>query len=326
MSTSGNAGLRVAIVGATGVVGGRLLEVIDERALTIAELRLYSSEDHAGESIESGGVIRRVDILSGASDLADLDIVFLSLQRAEAEALLPEIAGPIVVDLSAASLMPSKAPLVAPGFTPREQVQVSSRFKLFHIPHPAALALATIVNALGEMPYCAVTLMLGASSIGHGAITHLVEESADLLNGKLELEEDERQAAFNLSVFPGALELEKVFLAQVAALTGKKPQFALQCVQVPVLHGTALCINLPNTADSAGWAGALRESPGILLVENDEPPTVVDSIEQEALLLNLSQGAAGISIWCVFDNARRAALTALWIAECLLQDAAEKLN
>ncbi len=59
MSTSGKAGLRLAIVGATGVVGGRLLELIDERAIACAELRLYNSEDHAAESIESGGEIRR---------------------------------------------------------------------------------------------------------------------------------------------------------------------------------------------------------------------------------------------------------------------------
>jgi hypothetical protein len=53
---------------------------------------------------------------------------------------------------------------------------------------------------------------------------------------------------------------------------------------------------------------------------------VVDAIEQEALLLSLTQGASGTSIWCVFDNARRTALAALWVAECLVRDAAEKLN
>ncbi len=326
MSTSGNEGLRLAVVGATGVVGGRLLELVDERAVACAELRLYSSEEHAGESIESGGAMRRVDVLSDPSELSDLDIVFLAVQRADAESILREISGPIVVDLSGASLGPSNAPLVAPGFTTREQVQDLSRFKLFHIPHPAALALATIVNALGEIPYCAATLMLGASSIGHGAISHLVEESADLLSGKLELEEDERQAAFNAALLPGGPELEKVLLAQVARLTGKAPQVALQCVQVPVLHGTALCLNLPNAAGAGAWAASLREAPGILLVENEDPPTVVDAIEQEALLLSLTQDAGGTSIWCVFDNARRAALAALWIAECLLRDAAEKLN
>ena len=326
MNTSGKAGLRLAIVGATGVVGGRLLELIDERAIACAELRLYSSEDHAAESIESGGEIRRVEVLSDPSELSDLDLVLLAVQRPHAESILREISGPIVIDLSAASLAPSNAPFVAPGFTTREQVQDLSRFKLFHTPHPGALALATVIDALGEIPNCTATLMLGASSLGHSAISHLVEESADLLNGKLELEDDQHQAAFNAALYPGAGELEKTLIAQVARLTGRTPQLALQCVQIPVLHGSALCLSLPNAAGAGAWAASLREAPGVLLVENDEPPTVVDAIEQEALLLSLTQGAGGTSIWCVFDNARRAALAALWVAECLLRDAAEKLN
>lgn len=326
MSTSRNAGLRMAIVGATGVVGGRLLELIDERAVSCAELRLYSSEDHATESIESGGEVRRVEVLSDPSELSDLDIAFLAVQRAQAESILREIAGPIVIDLSAALLPPSNAPFVAPGFTTREQVQDLSRFKLFHIPHPGALALATIINAIGEISNCAATLMLGVSSLGHGAISHLVEETADLLNGKLELEDDQRQASFNAALFPGAGELEKTVLAQIERLTGAAPQLALQTVQIPVLHGSALCLSLPNAAGAGAWAASLRESPGVLLVENEEPPTVVDAIEQEALLLSLTQGASGTSIWCVFDNARRTALAALWVAECLVRDAAEKLN
>jgi aspartate-semialdehyde dehydrogenase len=326
MATGADTGLRLAIVGATGAVGGRLLELIDERAVACAELRLYSSEDHAGESIESGGTVRHVDVLSDPADLSDLDIVFIAVQRADAEPILREVSGPIVVDLSAAQLAPGTAPFVAPGFTTREEVRDLSRLKLFHVPHPSALALATIVSALGEIPFCAATLMLGASASGHGAINHLVEESADLLNGKLDLEEDERQAAFNLALLPGAPELEKTLLAQVEKLVGQARQLNLQCVQASILHGTALSLSLPPNAGANAWAAALRSAPGILLVENEEPPGVVDAIEQEALLLSLAGGPGGTSIWCVFDNARRAALVALWIAECLVPDAAEKLN
>ena len=325
MDTGGSAGLRVAIVGATGAVGGRLLELIDERALACAELRLYSSEDHVGEAIESGETVRRVEVLSDPSELSEFDVVFLAVQRADAEKLLDAISGPVVVDISAASLPPSRTPFVAPGFATREQVRDLSRLKLFHVPHPAALALSVIVNALGQIPFCAATLMLGASSLGHSGISRLVEESADLLNGKLELDEDERQAAFNIALFPGASDLEKTLLAQIAKLIGKPLQLALQCVQVAVLHGTALCLNLPIAAGAQQWADSLRAAPGILL-ENDEPATVVDAIEQEALLLSINRGANGTSIWCVFDNARRAALAALWIAECLVRDAAEKMN
>lgn len=326
MGTSGNAGLRLGIVGATGIVGSQLLELIDERAVACAELRLYSSEEHLGESIESGGAVRRVDVLSDPSELSDLDVVFLALHRSAAETIVSQVSGPIVVDLSSASIAPSGAPFVAPGFTTREQVRDLSRFKLFHVPHPAAAALATIINALGETGFCAATLMLGASASGHGAISHLVEESADLLNGKLDLEEDERQTAFNMALFDSASELEKVLLAQLAKLAGKAPQLALQCVQVPVLHGAALCLALPDRSGSENRAASLRAAPGVFLVEGEEPPAVVEAIEQEALLISLSTAGGATSVWCVFDNARRAALAALWIAECLVPDAAEKLN
>jgi aspartate-semialdehyde dehydrogenase len=326
MDKGGNTGLRVAIVGATGAVGGRLLELIEERALACAELRLYSSDNHVGESIETGATTRRVELLADPAELSDLDLIFLAVQRADAEPLLSAISGPIVVDLSAASLAPSNAPCIAPGFGTREQVRELSRFKLFQVPHPVSLALATIFQALGETPFCAASVMLGASSLGHRAISHLVEQSADLLNGKLEIEEDEQQAAFNVSLLAGGAELEKTLTAQIARLLGRTPPLKMQCVELPILHGSAICANLPAAAGADTWAATLREAPGVLVVENEDPPTVVDAIEQEALLINVSRGPQGTSIWCVFDNARRAALAALWIAECLVPDPALQLN
>jgi aspartate-semialdehyde dehydrogenase len=326
MSAGGNGGLRVAIVGATGAVGSQLLELIEERAFPHSELKLFSSEEHGGESIEAGEQTRPVDFLSDAAELSDSDLVFLAVQRPAAEAILGAAAGPIIVDLSAAALPPAGTPLVAPGFTAREEVRELSRFKLFHTPHPAALALAVVIKALGDVPFCAATVMLPASSAGHGSISRLVAQSADLLNGKLDLQADERQAAFNMGPFPGAPELEKALVAQVTRIIGIAPQLVLQSIQVPVLHGAAITMGLPNASGGDAWAAALRAAPGVLLVENEEAPSVVDAIGQEALLLTYSPGTAGSSLWCVFDNARRAALAALWIAECLVPGAAEKLN
>ncbi len=326
MAARGNGGLRVAIVGATGAVGSQLLELMDERAFPYSDLKLFSSEQHGGESIESGEQTSPVDFLSDPAQLSDSDLVFMAVQRPAAEAILGAAAGPIIVDLSAASMAPAATPFVAPGFTPREEVRELSRFKLFHTPHPAALALATIINALGDVPFCAATVMLPASSTGHGAISHLVAQSADLLNGKLDLHDDERQSAFNMVPFAGAPELEKALAAQMTKLIGSAPKLVLQAIQVPVLHGAAITMGLSNVDGSDTWAASLRAAPGVLLVENEEPPSVVDAIGQEALLLSFTTGRVGSSLWCVFDNARRAALAALWVAECLVPGAAEKLN
>lgn len=326
MAARSNGSLRVAIVGATGAVGSQLLELMEERAFPHSELKLFSSEGHGGESIEAGEQTRPVDFLSDPAELSESDLVFLTVQRPAAEAILSAAAGPIIVDLSAASLAPAGTPFVAPGFTAREEVRELSRFKLFHTPHPAALALATIINALGDVPFCAATVMLPASSTGHGSISHLVAQSADLLNGKLDLQDDERQTAFNMVPFPGAPDLEQALAAQMTRLLGRAPELVLQTIQVPVLHGAAITVGLLNAGGSDAWVAALRAAPGVLLVENEETPGVVDAIGQEALLLSFTPGRAGSSLWCVFDNARRTALAALWIAECLVPDAAEKLN
>ena len=137
MASGGHGSLRLAIVGATGAVGGQLLELIDERAFPFSQLKLFSSEEHVGESIESGEQTRPVEVLTDPSELSDSDLVFLAVQRSEAEAILGTAAGPIVVDLSAASQAPAGTPFVAPGFTTREAVRDLSRYKLFHTPHPA---------------------------------------------------------------------------------------------------------------------------------------------------------------------------------------------
>jgi aspartate-semialdehyde dehydrogenase len=326
MGLPSNENFRVAIVGVTGAVGGQLLELINERAFPCTELKLFSSEKHFGESIESGGTTRPVAVLSDPSELVDSDIAFLAIPRPGAEQIVRADPGPILIDLSAAMLAPAGAAFVAPGFTARDQVRALVGARLFQTPHPAATALATVINALGTRQACAATLMLGASSMGHQAIGHLVEQSADLLSGKLDLQEDETQEAFNVTPFPGVAELGKALMAQIGRLIDAAPPLVLQTLLVPILHGNAIALALPDATGAETWADALRAAPGVLLIEGEDPPTVIDAIGQEALLLSLGSSTCGKSVWCVFDNARRAALTALWVAECLLQDAAEKLN
>ena len=326
MADRGHGALRLAIVGATGVLGGQLLELIGERAFPFSELKLFSSEKHFGESIEAAGEYHRVAVLREPSELCGFDLAVLAVARPHAEAIVRAAPGPILVDLSAAPLAPGASPLVAPGFTSRDQIRDLSGAKLFHTPHPAALAIATILNALGQVPFAAATLMLSASWMGRGAISHLVEQSADLLNGRLNLDDDERQAAFNAAPIPSAGALEAAIAGQISTLIGQAPPLVLQSVQIPVLHGMAVSLYLPYAADTTAWTQSLRSAPGVLLIENEEPANVVDAIGQEALLTSLTSAPAGVSLWCAFDNARRAALAALWIAECLLPAAEKNLS
>lgn len=325
MSDSGEVRLRLAVVGATGILGSQLLELIDERAFSYGKLELFCSSPETEDTVEVGGRSLPVRELSSPEELTDFDLVFVATPRSAAQGILSGLSGPVVIDLSAEATAPSTAPLVAPGFTSREKVQDLARGGVLRVPHPAALALATICQALGEVPFCAATVLLSASGSGHDAIRQLVEQSADLLNGRLDLEEDEVQAAFNAAPFAVA-ELADILLMQAGLLIGRKLEMALQIVQVPVLHGAAIALGLPIVAGSADWRERLRAAPGVLLVEDDSPPSIADAIGQEALVVSLGPAGTGQGLWCAFDNARSSALSAVWIAECLLPAGDKKLS
>ena len=63
------------------------------------------------------------------------------------------------------------------------------------------------------------------------------------------------------------------------------------------------------------WLENQRATPGVLLIEEGQPLSMIDAVGQEAIQISAEQSPAGASLWCAFDNTRLAALTAVWIAE-----------
>ena len=93
---------------------------------------------------------------------------------------------------------------------------------------------------------------------------------------------------------------------------------AVQFIQVPAFHGEALAISVTSPlGDAREWIPKLRAAPGILLIEGDDPAGFVDAVGQEAVIVRMRPSGTGAVLWCVFDSARVAATTALWIAESL---------
>jgi hypothetical protein len=190
---------------------------------------------------------------------------------------------------------------------------------VFETPHPAAHALATILRALGvESGFAGVTLLMGASAGGRDRITKTAEESADLLSGSLDLEETEYQRAFNILTSDNDRQIAEVVRAQCSALMGAAPTISLQVLSAPILHGSVLSIQLPPSEQAVAYADRLRAAPGILFVDDSRPIGVIDALGQEAIVVKLNRQPSGTSLFAAFDNARLAALIAIWIAENLL--------
>jgi aspartate-semialdehyde dehydrogenase len=320
MAAAAGRELKVAVVGATGAVGEQIVELIDARALPCAELALFATERGATQTLEALGQTLPVAEFHEPGELSRFDIAFLAVAPSWAADIVRARPGPLLVDLSAVRA-PSDVPAipyVAPGFTPPERIaEFAARDKVIAIPHPAAHALATIISAAGaQSAVVCATVMLGASSAGRHNVEEAVRESRELLSGTHSLEEGETQRAFNAYPADPADGLTATLAAQTAALLGTASRLVIEVLHIPVLHGTAMTVLIPDPTDPASLAARLRAAPGLLLVEGEESSAgVIDAVGQEAILVMLSAQPAGAAIWCAFDSARLAALDAVWVAE-----------
>jgi aspartate-semialdehyde dehydrogenase len=319
VSIAGGRQPRVAVVGSTGTVGGQLVDLINEREFPFAELKLFASEAGSSETIEDEGIRYPVERLNAASDLAHFDIAFLAVPEERALELIEEHPGPILIDLSAGSRPVSNVPLLAPGLVTREQVQKLKAHKVFAVPNPAAQVIATLLLATAsENGFAGATFLAGASTLGRERVTDLFNQSADLLNARLDIDDGNIQTAFNLFIPEQDAKLADAITAQALKLLGGAARLAVQVVQVPAFHGSAVTLSL-NAGDSdvGTWPGRLRAAPGVLLIEGDDSAGFVDAIGQEAMIVRMRSGNGGAVIWSVFDSARMAAFAALWVAESL---------
>ena len=108
-------GLSVAVVGATGVVGEVLLDVLEQRALPVDELRLLASERSAGAIVRWQGRDHRV--LAAAPDAFEgVDLVFFAATGELSRELAPAAVrrGAVVIDKSSTWRMDAAVPLVVP--------------------------------------------------------------------------------------------------------------------------------------------------------------------------------------------------------------------
>jgi len=322
MSAAPGRDLKLAIVGATGTVGARLVELIDERRFPYAELKLFASADSAPQRIEVGGNELPVDAFTSAADLAGFDVAFLALPEHSAAEIIKAVSAassvPLLIDLSPAARSISRAPLVAPGLTPREEIARLAAGGIFALPHPVAYVLATLLKALdARAEFVAATAILGASHGGRERLAGLITQSANLMNAQLSVGEGEIQLAFNVFVDPREPQTAAELASQAASLLGYKPSLALLVAQAPTLHGTALALSARLDCDLA--RRKLREAPGVLLVEDEGPQFrgVVDAVGEDAILVRVLERPPGVALWCLFDSARLAVLPALWVAENL---------
>jgi aspartate-semialdehyde dehydrogenase len=318
--------LRVAVVGATGALGGEVLAAIDAAGLRVASLVPIATDRSLGAEVELGGLTAPVHTQADA--LAGADVVFVCTPPGAA---LDWIATAVrhrvlAVDLSGALhaseglaghpelarwLDAPEAPVVAP-------------------PPGIALAwlrvLAPLHEGLGGITRVVGTALVSASGSGRAGVDALHGETVSLLAGGGEDDEPlslDHPIAFDVLPWAGAIgddgacEAERALLASLRRGLGAEPALAATIARVPTFCGDAasLAIECGAPAEPARVRELLRKALDVELVDDPRGPTTRAAAGGERVLVGRVRRdpsrPGGVLLWLAADSARLAATDAV---------------
>lgn len=326
--------MKIALLGATGAVGRTMLEVLRERGVDVDELRPFASERSHGGVVEFGGREWPIDV-PRAGAFRGCDIALFSAGGARSREWGPVAAaeGAIVIDNSSAWRMDPEVPLVVPEVNGRAAEHRPRGI----IANPncstiqLVVALEAIRRAAGLTRVIATTLQ-SVSGAGQSGIDALRAERA---GGRAQ--STPFPAVIDGNAIPriGALgadgftEEEAKVRAESRKILGL-PQLvvAATCIRVPVEvgHSISAVVETERPLGVAGALAALREMPGVRVLEGDSLPLARDAAGQDDVLVGRVRqdpdSPRALHLWIVADNLRKGAATnAVQIAEHVLQGA-----
>lgn len=330
----------VAVVGATGMVGGKFLEVLEERNLPVENYYLFASAKSAGKKINFAGKEHTVIELTSRNVSAldgKIDFALFSAGAGVSKEFAPLFvkAGAIVVDNSSQWRMYDDVPLVVPEVNP-EDVKWNKGI----IANPncstiqAVVALKPLKDRFGikRIVYSTYQAVSGAGVAGFNDLK-------DGING-VPPKKFPRPIAFNMlphiDVFmdDGYTKEEwKMIVETRKILHDSSLRVTATTVRVPVFYGHSESINVEFvqkcTRDDV--VNALENFDGIVVMDDTKHnvyPTPLDAENRDEVFvgrIRLDDSVeSGANLWVVADNIRKGAATnAVQIVELLIKNAME---
>ena len=316
--------INVAVVGATGLVGSKFLQVLTERKLPVENYYLYASAKSAGKEIDFMGKKHTVIELK-EENIVDkkIDIALFSAGGDTSKAFAPVFAkqGTIVIDNSNAWRRDEQVPLVVPECNP-EDIAVHPK-NIIANPNcstiQAVVALKPLHDAFGikRIVYSTYQAVSGAGVKGY----------SDLKNGI----NGEKPQKFPYPIFGNCIPHIDVFLENGYTREEDKMIFETKkilhdfdlkitatTVRVPVYYGHSESINVefykPCTAEEV--RKILEKAPGVIVRDdpaNNVYPMAIDAEDKDEVFVGRIRKddtvESGVNLWVVADNIRKGAAT-----------------
>ena len=332
----------IAVVGATGVVGEAMLEILADRKFPVGKVYALASERSIGKEVSFGRKSLAVDNLADF-DFSQVQIGLFSAGASVSGQFAPKAvaAGCVVIDNTSRFRYDDDIPLVVPEVNPEKIADYAARGIIAN-PNCSTIqmvvALKPIYDAVGISRINVATYQ-AVSGAGKSAVEELAKQTSALLGFKpLEIPDGAKQIAFNaiphIDVFEDnryTKEEMKMVWETRKILGDEELAVNPTAVRIPAFFGHSEAIHLETKTriSAEDVCQLMRDAPGVELVDGvqtgDYPTAVTEASGNDAVFVGRVREdishPSGINLWVVSDNIRKgAALNSVQIAEILAKN------
>jgi aspartate-semialdehyde dehydrogenase len=340
-------GLRIAVGGATGALGGELLSVLADRRFPVRELLPFATERSLGQEVKLGDEV--IPVACEMPSLTGVDLLILCTPCGAALEVVHKAlrAGVFCIDCSGALAGSSEVPLLVSELCSPKEVLVP----LVATPSGPAFGWSLVLSALREavgLRRVVGTLLQSVSAAGRSGIEALSAETIALLRHQDPPPSDVFPGPVAFDCFPSA-GLAVPVGAEVGANGGAQGEgesvtvsesrlmkdlghlfpeleVVVTSVQVPTFvgEGSALVVETERPLSVRDASEAIAKGPGIeLWSQSGNPPSMRDTAGRDAVLVGRVRRdctrEGGLLLWIAADGVRLAAANVVKIAETRLR-------
>ena len=330
--------MNIAIVGATGNVGRKIIEILEKKNFPVSELFLIASAKSAGKKINFKGKDHTVIDLE-KFDFSKVKIAFFAAGSAIAEKWATEAAKKtIVIDNSKFFRKDPDIPLVVPEVNSKELVYVKNK-NIIANANCSVIPLVVALKPLHDLyniKRIVVSTYQSVSGAGKAPMDELLSQTKEYFDNKnLESKYFTKQIAFNIIphidsfLENGYTKEEQKTTDEVKKILDKKIKISSTCVRIPVLvsHSISANVEFERQCNLEEIKSVLSSSPGCKVVDEQKDGGYITPVEAEnkyeTFISRIRKDDSlqnTINLWIVSDNLLKgAALNAVEIAESLVE-------
>jgi len=328
--------MNFAIIGASGNVGRKTIEILEKSKISFKDLYLVASKKSAGKKIKFREKEIEIENLENY-DFSKAQITIFAAGSDIAKDWAPKAAKKtIVIDNSSFFRMQKNIPLVVPEVNPEA---LDKHENIIANPNCSTMQMVLALKPLHDeykIKRVIVSTYQAVSGAGKEAMDELFDQTKSFLDKKNIVSKNfTKQIAFNLiphiDVFDkdGYTKEELKMTNETKKILDEKIEVTATCVRVPVRtgHSESMNIEFEKTFDLENIIKKLDNAPGCKVVDGRKDGEYITPLEAEndyttyiSRIRKDNTNPKAINIWVVSDNLLKgAALNTVQIAECLMK-------